>query len=312
MLSKKILALGFSVSLLLSACGTPAETDVETTVETTVKETQNLFCTETLTPAPHLPAGDVLELAQTEEESAEAYKFAIDHDAEIIPVDNDMSYAVWWEPEGFDITKDTVLVSLGGHGGWAVKDFEIWYPQVSERKIAYLGLQWWFGRSLEDEGYYEPDRIYSLLAEQLEEKGAIPGNVIFEAFSMSSARSYGIALYDNLCGEHYFGVNIANSGPWEDGYPLYSKLLTGDYGTDLFKDTRWILFCGETDFNEHPSTPELSNVCNGMTTTQERLEDFGGTVELFIKDPNGDHGSFMMNDDNVNQGMDEAEKLLAQ
>ena len=176
--------------ILVTACSnnTTLETQTDTIQEATI---QNAYCTETLTPGPNLPAGDVLNLAQTDEEDggAEAYAFAETHGAEIIPVDSGMSYAVWWQPEGFDVTTDTVVVSLGGHGGWAVKDFEVWYPQLTERNVAYLGLQWWFGRSLEKEGYYESDRIYSLFAEQLEAKGVTPGNVIFEGYSMGSARS---------------------------------------------------------------------------------------------------------------------------
>ncbi len=304
---KKILALGFSVSLLLTACSAPTETPIETTAT----ETQKDFCTETATPAPHLPAGDVQELARTDKESgAEAYTFAENHDAEIIPVDNGMSYAVWWQPEGFDVTQDTVVVALHGHGSWAVKDFEIWHPRLVERKVAYLGLQWWFGRSLENVGYYEPDRIYALIAEELASKGVPPGHVIFEGFSMGSARSYGVALYDKLCGDNYFGVNIANSGQWEDDYPLYEEILTGDYGEDLFEGTHWILFCGAEDENEL-SKYEV-HVCDGMTKTQERLEALGGTVDLFIKDPIGDHGSFMINKDNVNEALDESQKLLSQ
>lgn len=286
------------LTLFLTAC-----TSTQPTEETS-------FCTDTSTPAPNLPIGDVQELAQTDEEGAEAYIFAETHDAEIIPVDDGMSYAVWWEPEGFDVTTDTVVVSLGGHGGWAVKDFEVWYPQLTQRKVAYLGLQWWFGRSLENEGYYESDRIYSLIAEQLEAKGVTPGNVIFEGYSMGSARSYGISLYDHLCGNNYFGVNIANSGQWEDGYPLYTKILSKDYGEQPFEGTTWILFCGEKDNNEEAYGGRSVNTCEGMTKTQQRLEDMGATVDLFIKDPDGDHGSFMINTDNVNQAMDEAEKIL--
>jgi hypothetical protein len=292
-------------SVLLTACNS-------TPTARTTSTTENALCSEPASPAPHLPAGDVQNLAKTDKEDGNAYTFAEDNGAQIIPVDNGMSFAVWWQPEGFDITKDTVVVSLHGHGSWATQDFKVWYPRLTERKVAYLGLQWWFGRSLENEGYYEPDQIYRLIAEELKAKGVPVGHVIFEGFSMGGARSYGVNLYDHLCGDNYFGVNIANSGPWENDYPLYAKILSGIYGEKPFEDTRWILFCGETDVNEHPSTPELANVCTGMTATQTTLTSLGATVDLFIKDPTGDHGSFMINADNVNEAMDEAEKILAE
>lgn len=304
----KILTTFTLLSLLLTACNsTPTARTTSTETTTTI---ENALCSEPTSAAPHIPAGDVQALAQTDKTDGEAYTFAQNNGAEIIPVDNGVSFAVWWQPEGFDITKDTVVVSLHGHGSWATRDFEVWYPELSQRKVAYLGLQWWFGRSLEDEGYYNPDRIYSLISQELAAKGVPPGNVIFEGFSMGGARSYGVSLYDQLCGDKYFGVNIANSGPWENDYPLYAQILSGTYGDKPFDDTRWILFCGEKDINEHPSTPELANVCTGMTATQTTLTSLGATVDLFIKDPTGDHGSFMRNADNFNQGMDEAEKIL--
>lgn len=291
---KKILLV---LCLALSGCGTaPA-------VETSNKD----FCAET-TPQVHLPAGDVLALAQ--EKDPQQFTFAEQKGAEIIPVDDNQSYAVWWQPDGFDIDKDTVIVSLHGHGDFAIQDFKVWYPELAKYKVAYLGLQWWFGRSLENEGYYEPDQIYRLIAEELKAKGVPAGHVIFQGFSMGGARSYGVSLYDSTCGTHYFGVNIANSGPWEDDYPLYAKILTGNYGATPFENTHWILFCGEKDINEYAKTSTQANVCDSTENTQTTLTKLGATVDLFIKDPNGDHGSFMMNASNVEQGMDKAMKLL--
>ncbi len=280
-------------SLLLTACNsTPTETTAET---------ENPLCSEPLSVNPDIPEGDVLSLAQTQTDSAEAYNFTEESGAEIIPVDNNNSYAVWWEPTDFDPTQDTVVVSLHGHASWAVRDFEAWYPELTQRNVAYLGLQWWFGRSLEDEGYYEPDQVYALIAEQLAAKGIPSGHVIFEGFSMGSARSYGVTLYDHLCGENYFAVSIANSGPWEDEYALYKKVLTKAYGSRPFEGTHWILFCGEQDPKEKPGT-----VCDSMAMTQDRLENMGGTIDLFIKDSTGGHGSFMLNLDNVNEAIEKA------
>lgn len=293
---KKNTAFIFVLGLFLLSC------------EPTVVEelaTESPFCS-TVTASPNLPAGDVLTLAQ--EDSAEAYDFAVEQGVELISVNEDKSYVVWWEPEGFDITQDTVVVSLHGHGDWAAKDFEVWYPELSKRDYAFLGVQWWFGRSLESEGYYEPDRIYSIIEEVLEEKGVPPGHVIFQGFSMGSARSYAVTLYDSLCGEKYFGVSIANSGQWEDDYPLYADILTGEYGNDLFEGTHWILFCGEEDYNSYGN--RVGYVCDGMEHTEEVLTEFGGTVELFLRDPAGDHGSFMLNVQNRTEALDKAEELL--
>lgn len=291
--------------MILTGCTSNSLTEGDNSVTWSTQsrntDTTNPLC-DILTPSSNLTKGEVLELAK--EERADAYAFTKEEGAEIIPVDEDRSYAVWWEPDGFDIENDTVLVTLHGHGEWAVQGFNVWHDVVEKRGYAFLAPQWWFGRSLENEGYYEPDQIYAIIQAVLEEKGVPPEHVIFEGFSMGSARSYAVTLYDKHCGGGYFGVSIANSGQWEDNYPLYTNVLSGDYGDQPFEDTHWILFCGEQDENEY------GRVCDGMDHTADVLTELGGTVDLFIKDPKGDHGSFNMNDDNENNALDAAEAAL--
>lgn len=267
----------------------------------TETENEALLCRRA-TVSPRIPAGDVLAL--TKKDSATSYRFTEGHGAEIIPVNDNTSYVVWWQPDGFDPSTDTVLVSLGGHGGFAVKDFEVWYPQVSEREYAYLGVQWWFGRSLENFGYYDDQQIYKIIKEQLQVQGIPPGHVIFQGFSMGSARSYAVAMYDHECGEQWFGVNIANAGVWEDDYPLYTDVVKGVYGDTLLEDTHWILFCAGQD-EEHP------DACSKKQHTEERIQQFGGIIDLSFEDPDGEHGSFMKDSENSDRALDIAEEILA-
>ncbi|MEK7632691.1 MAG: hypothetical protein AAB473_02775 [Patescibacteria group bacterium] len=250
-----------------------------------------------------------LELAKAD--NPNAYTFVTTHDAEILPLDAGNTYAVWWQPEGFDPAKDTIVVSLHGHGDWAIQDFKVWYPEISARGYAFIGLQWWLGRSLEDVGYYEIPEMYQLITSALAAKGITDGNIIFQGFSMGGARSYGVVFEDQQSGKPLFDVDIANSGPWEDNYPLYASILKGDYGATPFAGTQWILYCGAKDINEHPSTPELAIVCDGMTHTKDILEGFGATVPLFIDDATGDHGSFMRNPTNVESALDVADGILS-
>lgn len=265
--------------------------------------TASALCSESI-KVSKVPAGDVLSLAQTAE--PEAYDFVESSNAEIVPVNNGRTFAVWWQPEDFDPAEDLVIVSLHGHGGWATTDFQVWYPELEKRGYAFVGIQWWFGRSLEDIGYDEPGMIYQNIKEVLSAKGIPAGHIVFQGFSMGSARSYGVALYDNLCGEKYFGVSIANSGPWEDNYPLYKKVLAETYGSKPFAGTNWILFCGEKDDDEFG----LGHVCDGLQDSYYRLTELGGSVDLFLRDPEGDHGSFMRNQENLTAGLDAAEEVL--
>lgn len=312
----KLLLLIVALSLVFSSCGSQARPETKpvstvntvntvnnvttSTAQTSTLSTKNALCSEPTT-STKLPAGDVLNLAKTKE--AEAYSFVEKNGGEIISVDNGKGYVVWWQPSDFDAANDTVLVSLHGHGEFAVKDFEVWYPTIKERNYAFVGVQWWFGRTLESNGYYSDVQIYKNIKDVLTAKGIPSNHVIFQGFSMGAARSYGITMYDHLCGNKYFSVSIANSGPWEDDYPLYTKVLAGDYGEKPLDGTRWILFCGDKDDNENG----LGHVCDGMELTKERLTQFGGIVSLFIKDPVGDHGSFMMNSANSKKALDEAE-----
>jgi hypothetical protein len=259
--------------------------------------------------SPHLTAGDVLQLAKQEDPAS--YQFTQEHGAEIIPVDDHKSFVVWWQPEDFDPATDTVLVNLHGHGEWATKGFTVWYDQLVERHYAHLGLQWWFGRSLESNGYYNPDQIYRLITEQLAEHNIPAGHVIFEGFSMGSARSYAVTLRDTLCGNHYFGVTIANAGPWEDDYDTNANILAGDYGTAPYAGTDWILFCGDQDENTKGHAA-YTHVCDGTDYTKTVLEQYGATVDLFLKDPTGDHGSMMLHSNNVEQVLNTAAEIISE
>lgn len=248
-----------------------------------------------------------MQLAQ--QQRSQAFTYSLAQGGKIIPIDSNKSFVVWWQPENFDPATGTVLVSLHGHAEWAVKDFEIWHPELVERGYAYLGVQWWFGQSLEPIGYYEPDQIYAIIVEQLAQHTIPPGNVIFEGFSMGSARSYAVTLRDTLCGPQYFGVTIANAGQWEDDYSSNVGVLAGQYGESPYAGTDWILFCGGQDKNEYAKT-NFPLVCDGMEHTKEVLTRYGGTVDLLLKDPTGDHGSFSLNPDNRDQVLNAAESIL--
>lgn len=247
-------------------------------------------CQQSVTNNTDLPVSDVLQLAQTSQDSY--YQQAIDSGAEIIPVDENESFAVWWAPENFDPAEDPVIVSLHGHGGWATKDFTVWQSTLQERGYAYLGLQWWFGRSLDNSGYYEPDIIYDLIREQLIALGIQPGRVILQGFSMGSARSYAITEADQLSEEPYFAVTIANAGPYVDNYPPNTNI-------NHLADTHWILYCGVLDV-------EAKYGCSQMGYTKTWLESEGAIVDLFIEDATGGHGGFMINRSNAEAALDVA------
>ena len=235
----------------------------------------------------------------------ESYESVVQNGGTIVSLDNANTFGVWWQPEGFNPATDTVLVSLGGHGGWATRDFSIWYPHISERGYGFFSLQYWFGESLESSGYYEPEEMYAMIRQVLAQKGIPPGNVIFQGYSMGSARSYGITALDSVGGK-YFAVTISNSGVWEDNYPINADIRSGKYGAQPFAGMHWVLYCAVND-EEHLDW----NKCEKMNTTQTTIEKYGGEVDLYIKDELGGHGSFMMNPENARRALDAADTILS-
>lgn len=244
----------------------------------------------------------VLEVA--EQLDSESIRKATQLGGTIEPVKQGNSFTLWWQPEGFDPTRDITLVSLHGSGGWATKDFTIWQPILKQRGYAFLGVQWWYGRSTESIGYAKPNDIYPWIVEALEAHGVPPGRVIFTGFSMGGANSFAVAFLDHQQSSPYFAVTIANAGAMEADFPPNDPILNGPDGATPLTDTHWILYCSLHD----EARPQA---CGKMTWTDEQLKRLGGSVELFLKDAKGGHGGFMQPAMH-NQALDLAEQLVSE
>ncbi len=249
---------------------------------------------------PGPPAGDVLALAKNNKDAT--YKQALAGGARVEETGDGTSFVVWWNPPGFDPRTGITFVSLHGHAGWATRDFVVWQKILRERGYAFLGIQWWYGRSMESIGYAKPRMIYGWVEEALKRHGVAKGRVIFAGFSMGSANSYGVSLFDRLSGASYFAVNIANAGAMESDFPLYRRMFNGEFGEKPLQDMRWLLYCSLHD-QEH------AHACEEMAQTKEWLTGFGASVDWFYQDPVGNHGGFMAPKVH-NEALDLAEKIL--
>ncbi len=215
----------------------------------------------------------------------EGLQYAKQQGAEIMPTRDGRSFVLWWQPENFNPQKDTVLVSMHGHGGWADKDFQIWHPFIKGRGYAFLGVQWWYGRSMESFGYAKPAEIYPWIRQALEAKGIPPKHVIFTGFSMGGANCYAVAYQDHLQPQPYFAVVIGNAGAMEADFPPNAAFLNSK-DPMAFTGMNFFLYCSEHD-EQRPQS------CEKMQWTKEQIENRGGTVHKFIKDPVHGHGGFM-------------------
>ncbi len=226
---------------------------------------------------------ELIELARKSDPRAFEFSQSL---ADITPTEDGRSFTVWWQPKYFDAGKDTVFVSLHGSAGWATKGFSIWQPRIEERGYAFLGIQWWFGSGGAAEDYASPRDIYGWITAELRKRGIPAKHVIFSGFSRGSANSYAVTYLDTLEDEPYFAVTIANAGAMEEGYPPNREFLEFTRDTQPFFGTHWILYCSEND-EQRPGS------CGQMQWTQSTLEDLGGHVEKFFRDPEGPHGGFM-------------------
>lgn len=262
-----------------------------------------LFLSAILLPASafaEISTQEVIELGRRFE--PEAFAYAEREGAKIIPTKDGRSFVLVWLPEGFDAKKDIVLVSTHGHQGWAPRDFQVWHKHIGPRRWAFIGIQWWYGRSAEPIGYAKPKDIYPWIVEALEERGVPRGHVIFTGFSMGGANSYAVTFLDRLKPDPYFGLTISNAGYLEEDYPPNKGFLDGRHGSTPFQGAHWILYCAEKD-EQRPQS------CENMERTKITLEKLGATVERFIRDPQNGHGGFMK-DENNKPALDLAETIL--
>lgn len=232
-----------------------------------------------------------------------AVAFARDQSAEITPTRDGRSFTLWWQKPDFDPAHDTVFVSMHGHQGWAMKDFQVWHPKLQDRRYAFLGIQWWYGRSAESIGYAKPREIYGWIRDELEKRGIPKKHVIFTGFSMGSANSYAVTFLDRMQAEPYFAITISNAGYLEADYPPNRGFLDKRGGPTPFAGAHWILYCAEKD-EQRPQT------CENMVHTKETLEELGATVEKFIRDPSSGHGGFMKTQ-NHGPALDLADRIIA-
>ncbi len=236
-------------------------------------------------------------------QSAQAaeYDFALKLGAEITVTPDEKSFYVFWKPKNYSASTPLV-VSIHGHGSWAVRDFYMWYPYIQDRGYALLTLQWWRGTGEETADYFRPEEMYRMLDQVFREKN-IQAPALLHGFSRGSANTYALAALDVHSGNRYFDLFIANAGKANEGYPPNQAIQKGRMGPSPLAGTRWITVAGGKD--KHQERDGIA----GMRETQSWLKKYGADIILAIEDPDGDHGVFHRNPKNVAQALDAFDKL---
>ncbi|TXT39967.1 MAG: peptidase S8 and S53 subtilisin kexin sedolisin [Comamonadaceae bacterium] len=242
-------------------------------------------------------------LAKAQLANSQRFQFAQTKGAEIRNTSDNKAFTVWWQPSS--APPDGVIVSLHGHDSYATDEFYLWQPYAAQRNYAILAIQWWFGVGETTSDYYQPQEMYTLIAALLKEKGVKASTAFLHGYSRGSANSYAMTAYDASSGNHYFAVTLSNSGGAMLDFPPNQQIAAGVFGAKPFNGVQWLMYCGEKD-----PDPTI-NGCPAMTTAKAWVTQFGATMKLFIDDPNGDHGGFMLNASNVNTALDAVADVFA-
>lgn len=232
-------------------------------------------------------------LAQAQAADPTRYAAVVALKTEVRATTDNLAFSMWWQPAGWQ-PGGGVIVPLHGHAGWATDGISLWQPYAQQRGYAILSLQWWFGQGEASTDYYRPDQIYPLLDSLLLAKGVKPGTVFFNGFSRGSANSYAVAAWDAAStGRRWFALVLSNAGGVVTDYPPNRQIEQGQFGAAPFHGLRWAMYCGGKD-----PEPQRDG-CPAMGAARDWVIRLGADMRLFIEDPQGDHGGFMLDSANV-------------
>ncbi|MBI4826538.1 MAG: hypothetical protein HY807_09000 [Nitrospirae bacterium] len=238
-------------------------------------------------------AAEVYKRAQNGRRFADSVKL----NPEIIPTSDGRSFIVVWKASDKKVPAYWI-VSLHGSHGFATDDLAIWCPNIKNRDVGLISLQWWIGTDDTGKSYYKPMQIYSEIDIALRKIGVKPDSVMLHGFSRGSANSYAVAALDAGRGKHYFSLIVASSGGVNLDYPPTRSIVEGAFGDHPLLNTRWITVAGARDLN-----PDRDGI-TGMRRTTAWLREQGATVIESIEDPNEGHGALMLNTKNARHVLD--------
>ncbi len=252
--------------------------------------------------AASLPSHPLID--QAKEKRGPRVKYALDNGAQVGLTADGKSFYILWLPEGSDPQDPPpMVVSMHGHASWAFEDFYVWHHFVKQRGYGFLAMQWWLGGGEEMSDYLLPNEVYRVIDDVFRELHIKPQTAMLHGFSRGSANIYAVAAMDRSLKKDYFSLFVANSGQANSTYPPTHEVEEGRFGEMPFAGTHWVTYAGEKDVN-----PDRDGV-RTMRKTGEWIEKYGGTVDLAIEDPEGDHGGFHKRPQNCEKALDVFEKL---
>ena len=231
-------------------------------------------------------------------------EYALENGAEVSLTSDRKSFYLLWLPKGSDPKNPPPMIAtMHGHDGWAFEDFHVWHSFLQERGYGLLAVQWWLGEGEGIHDYLLPNEIYRVMDEVFQKLGVKPGHALLHGFSRGSANIYPVAALDRSLKKNYFALFIANAGRANSNYPPVQQIEQGMFGDQPFAGSHWVTYAGAKDPSQN------RDGIQGMRETGEWIRKFGGTVDLAIEDPTGNHGGFHQHPQNTQQALDIFEKL---
>ena len=249
-----------------------------------------------------LPSHPLIE--QAKQERGPRVQYAIQNGAEVGLTADGKSFYLLWLPEGSDPQNPPPMIAtMHGHDGWAFEDFYVWHRFLKERGYGLLAIQWWLGEGEDMRDYLLPNEVYRVIDDVFHELNIKPGTGMLHGFSRGSANVYAVAAMDRSLQKNYFSLFVANSGQANSNYPPTHEIEEGLFGDQPFTGTHWVTYAGEKDVN-----PDRDGV-RAMRKTGDWIRSYGGTVDLAIEDPEGDHGGFHKRPQNCEMALDVFDRL---
>lgn len=218
---------------------------------------------------------------------------------DVLPTSDGKSFYVVWRASP---APKKWIVSLHGAGqpakGFATDDLVVWAPQLKNRDVGLICLQWWMGHGDGIDAFYTPQDINREFDRALQKLRVKPGNVMLHGFSRGAANSYAVAALDAGRGRHYYSLIVASSGGYAADYPPNRGITNGEFGDRPLQGTHWITAAGARDPN-----PQRDGI-EGMRRTAKWLKEQGAVVVESIEDPAFGHGALQLNPKNTSRVLD--------
>lgn len=204
-------------------------------------------------------------------------------------------FAVVYLPSG---TPKRNLVLLPGTTGVAYAGIFDEMEAAEEMDTAVISLQWYdfATRTYADAATISQaiDAAYSALSGKLAEKSVLRG------FSRGGAMSFEVAALDAAGAKRFTGIANESGGVPKDGlieakdptasrdqyeatFQFFSALTEGTAPLTTFENQHFFLYCGLKD--EEWGT----EMCENMDRANTLVPKYGGTIDEFIRDPEGIH-----------------------